>query len=220
MQLKHSSFLLYFSKIPLCKEIYVSGPPVGSARCVAKSGWINEKIFVKYLEHFFQFTKCSTKNLVLLIMDNHASHISLTASLMGRKHGIMKVTIYPHTSHKLQPLDRTVYGPFKRYYNSVLGNWMKENPVTAFFIYGIAQLAKQPFELAFTPKNILSGFPSTGIFPLNPDVFTNDDFTPSTIKDRPPLAFTTDLNSSCVELEEGSLFKKGLDNLNNACERI
>ena len=174
MQLKTQSLL--------CKGIYVSR---GASRfCwMCCKNWMNkcEETFVKYLEHFIQFTKCNTKNPVLLIMDNHASHISLTASLIGRKHGIVMVTIYPHTSQKLQHLDRTVYGPFKRYYNSALDNWMRENLATTFSIYGIAQLAKQVFELAFTPKNILSGFRSTGICPLNPDISTDDDFAPSAI---------------------------------------
>ena len=161
----------------------LAGVPVGSPGCTAKSGWINEEIFVKYLEHFIRFTKCNTKDPVLLIMDNHASHIFLTALLMGRKHGIVMVTTYPYTSHKLQPLDLTVYGSFKRYYNSALDNWMRKNPATRFSIYGIAQLAKQAFELAFTSRNILSGFQKTGICPLNPDVFTDDNFAPSAITD-------------------------------------
>jgi len=104
---------------------------------------------------------------------------------MGRKHGTVMVTIHPHTSHKLQPLDRTVFGSFKKYYNSALDNWMKENPETAFSIYGIAQIVKQAFELAFSPKNIKSGFQNTRICPLNPDVFTEDVFDPSAVTDRP-----------------------------------
>ena len=118
------------------------------------------------------------------------------------------VTICPHTSHKLQPLDRTFYQGFKRYYNSALDNWMRENPTTTFSIYGIAQLAKQAFEFAFTPRNILSGFRSRGIYPLNPDIFTDDDFAISSITDRPPLASTTDLNSSRVELEKNRFLEK------------
>ena len=94
---------------------------------------------------------------------------------------------------------------------------MRENPVTTFSIYEIAQLAKQEFELAFTSRNILSGFQSTGIFPLNPDIFTDADFAPSAITDRLPLASTTDLNLSRVELEKESLPGKGLDDLNDAC---
>ena len=175
MHLKTQS-LLIFPRSRFVKESMLAGVSVGSAGCAAKSGWINEEIFVKYIEHFVQFTKCRTEDPILFITDNHTSGISLTASLMGKKHEIVMVTIYPHTSQKLKPLDRTVYGPFKRYYNSALDNWMKENPVPTFSICGIAQLAKQAFELAFTPRNILSGFRSTGICPLNPDIFTDDDF--------------------------------------------
>ena len=69
----------------------LAGAPVGSAGFAAKSGWINEEIFVKYLEHFIQITKCSAENPVLLVMDNHASDISLTGSLIGRKHEIVMV---------------------------------------------------------------------------------------------------------------------------------
>ena len=131
-------FYFIFPRSRFVNKSILAGAPMGSAEFAAKSGLINEEIFVKYLEHFIQFTKCSTENPILLIMDNHPSHISLAASLMKGKHGIVIVTIYSLTSHKLQPLDRTGYGPFKGYYNSALDNWVKENPVTAFSIYGIA----------------------------------------------------------------------------------
>ena len=172
-----------FPRSRFVKESMLAGAAVVSVWCAAKSGWIDVEIFLKYIKQFIQFTNCSTKNPVLLIMDNHASHISLTASLMGRKHEKVMVTIHPHTSHKLQSLDRTVYGPFKRYYNAALDNWIRENPATVLSICGVAQLAKQAFELAFTPRRILSGFRRTGICPLNPNVFTDDDFASSAITD-------------------------------------
>ena len=56
--------------------------------------------------------------------------------------------------------------------------------------------------------------------PPKPRYFFDDDFAPSATTDRPPLASTTNLNSSRVELEERSLLKKGLDDSNNACENI
>ena len=97
---------------------------------------------------------------------------------------------------------------------------MRENSATTFSIYGIAQLVKQAFELAFTPRNILSGLRSNGICPLNPDVFTGDDFASSVITDQPPSASTTNLNSSRMELTEESLPGKDMDELNNACEDV
>ena len=47
----------------------------------------------------------------------------------------------------------------------------------------------------------------------------DDDFTPSSITDRQPVASTTDLNSSCLERAE-ELFpaEKDFDELNDTCE--
>ena len=65
----------------------------------------------------------------------------------------------------------------------------------------------------------MSGFRCTGIYPLNPNVFTDDDFAPSAITDRPPLASTTDLNSRSVERTEELLpAEKDFDELNDTCE--
>ena len=75
------------------------------------------------------------------------------------------------------------------------------------------------FELAFAPRNILSGFQGTGICPLNPNVFTDDNFAPSAITDRQPVASTTDLNSSSVERTDELLpVEKDLDEFNDTCE--
>ena len=137
---------------------------------------------------------------------------------MGKKQRIMNGDNL--LSHKLQPLDHIVYRLFKRYYNSAVNKSMRENQATTFFIHGMVELAKQAFELIFTTRNILSGFSTTEICPLNPDIFTNNDFATSVITDQLPLAFTTDLNLSHVELAEESLPGKGLDNLNNAHENV
>lgn len=38
------------------------------------------------------------------------------------------LTIPPHTSNCLQPLDKSVYGPFKTYYSTALDRLMRSNP--------------------------------------------------------------------------------------------
>jgi len=47
------------------------------------------------------------------------------------------ITIPPHCSHKVQPLDCTVFGPFKRYYNVAVKSWMLDNPGKAMTICNI-----------------------------------------------------------------------------------
>ena len=54
-------------------------------------------------------------------MDNHPSHISVDALKLAKDHGVNILTLPPHTSHKTQSLDRTVFGPLKVYFNSAMG---------------------------------------------------------------------------------------------------
>ena len=91
------------------------------------------------------------------------------------------LTIPPHTSHRLQPLDRCVYGPFKTAYNMATDAWLRSNPGKTVTIYDIPELVKQAQNSAMTPTNIVSGFESTGIFPYNRDLFTDVDFAPAAI---------------------------------------
>lgn len=46
---------------------------------VSDSGWISEQLFIDWLKHFKSFTRPSVDNPILLILDNHESHISLHA---------------------------------------------------------------------------------------------------------------------------------------------
>lgn len=120
-------------------------------------------------------------------LDNHEAHISLKALDIAKTNGIVMLTIPPHTSHRLQPLDKSVYGPFKTYYNRALDGWMRSNPSKTANIYQIPGCVNDAFMSAMTPRNISSGFRSTGIFPYNRDVFSDAEFEPSMVSDRPNL---------------------------------
>ncbi|KAJ4430929.1 hypothetical protein ANN_19522, partial [Periplaneta americana] len=125
-----------------------------------------------------------TKDKQLLIMDNHDSHISVDGVNYAKNNGIVLLTIPPHTSHKLQPLDRSLFGPLKKYYNTAAADWMLMNPGKTITIYEVAGLLGIAFPQAVTPKNIMSGFISSGIWPLNSNIFTDDEFLTSYVTDR------------------------------------
>jgi len=116
-----------------------------------------------------------------------------------RENGIILLSFPPHTSHKLQPLDRSVYGPFKRFYNAAADSWMKSNPGKTMVIYNIPSLIKAALPNAATSKNIISGFTSTGIWPFNKDVFTEEDYLPSEVTNR--LLVTENVTSDSVSNE-------------------
>lgn len=53
------------------------------------------------------------ENKVLLVTDNQDSHITVASLNRARDNDIVLLTLPPHTSRKLQPLDWTLHGPFK-----------------------------------------------------------------------------------------------------------
>ncbi|KAB0793383.1 hypothetical protein PPYR_13003 [Photinus pyralis] len=170
----------------------LQGAPPGSAGATHSSGWMTKENFLKYLEHFRKHSNCSLNNKQLIILDNHDSHVNIEIINFARSNGLVLLTLPPHTSHKLQPLDRTVFEPLKTYYNSVASDWMTNNPGKNLTIYDIAGLLGQAYPKAFSPANIQSGFRVSGIFPFNSDIFREDEFYTSLVTDRPnPMGETT-----------------------------
>ena len=60
----------------------------------------------------------------VLILDGHGLHKELKVILYPREHYIHMISLPPHTTHKLQPLDRTIMRPFKAAYNEACTEWM------------------------------------------------------------------------------------------------
>lgn len=180
----HIPPMLIFPRVYF-KERMLSGAPVGTIGAATSTGWSNEEMFLKFLEHFMKHVKSSKEERVLLIMDNHETHLSVDVLERASSVGIVIVTFPPHTSHRLQPLDVSVYAPFKTFYNQALVEWHVNNPGKTFDIYCVSQVVGTVFPRAFAMKNIISGYKATGIFPLDKGVFTDEDFLSSFVTDRP-----------------------------------
>ncbi|KAL7891114.1 hypothetical protein AOLI_G00005900 [Acnodon oligacanthus] len=178
------------------KEQFMNGSTAGSVGHSTRSGWVNEEAFK---EHFIRQTNCSTNHPVLLILDNQESHISLKAVTTAKENGVVMLTLPPHTSYRLQPLDKTVYYSMKTCYNSAMDGLMRTNPGRTVMIYEVPELVNQTFMSAITPRNITSGFIVMGIYPFNRDIFPDEDYAPSmltgqTQKSPPPVLVLTCLD--------------------------
>lgn len=179
--------------------------PAGTTGAADPSGWMTGANFVKYMEHFLKHVPCSKENPHLLIYDNHDSHITVAVVELAKSRGVVLLTIPPHTSHKTQPLDRTVFGPLKHYYNTAASDWMSVNPGKNLSIYDIPGLLSIAYPKAFTIGNIVSGFRATGIWPFNSQIFTDDEYASSIATDRPAPDEVLQVDLACVA---------GLSNLN------
>lgn len=161
------------------KEHFLNGAPEGSLGLANKSGWMNAELHLQVLKHIQRHTLSSKENPVLLLCDNHESHISIDAVNFCREHGIIYLSFPPHTSHKMQPLDVGVFGPFKGKLKVAFNDWHVMNVTKTITIYQIAELSKTAFLDSFTPKNITSGFSKPGIWPFNKLAFADEDFAPT-----------------------------------------
>lgn len=167
------------------KDHMIKGAPVGTTGFATKTGWMNGDIFLEVLKHFQKNTRATLENKVILIIDNHESHITIGSLNFCKKNGIILVSLPPHTSNKLQPLDCTVFKSFKTAFNIACNDWMLTNPGKMISIYEIAGLCGQAYEISFTPKNISRGFEVTGIWPFNRNVFSEIDYLGAKVTDRP-----------------------------------
>ena len=103
---------------------------------------------------------------------------------MAFKNKVQVLFLPAHTSHKTQPLDRSVFSALKTYYRQ------QTKPLTA--CRGSAPAHKQHFLLAYrdasregvSPTNVKSGFKKTGIWPFNPSQVLNDP--KALIRNSPP----------------------------------
>ncbi|MBS0032909.1 MAG: hypothetical protein KFE23_02420 [Candidatus Baumannia cicadellinicola] len=139
------------------KDHFIAYGPPGSAGSSNKSGWIQEEDFALFLKHFHKHTKSSIENPCLLLLDNPGSHLSIDGLNFAKDNGIIMLSFPPHCSHKLQPLDKSVYGPLKKYVNSACDDWMISNPGKTMTICDIPGIVARAYPLAMTPTNILSG---------------------------------------------------------------
>lgn len=70
-------------------------------------------LFLEVFKHIKKHTCCSKDKKIILTMYNHESHCTLDAVMYAKDNGMVLVTLPPHCSHRLQPLDVGVLGPFK-----------------------------------------------------------------------------------------------------------
>ncbi|CAH2095091.1 unnamed protein product [Euphydryas editha] len=167
------------------KNLMMHGAPPGSLGLANPSGWMTSDLFVEVMKHFIKCSSTTPENPCLLIMDNHESHLSIEALDLAKQSGVVILTFHPHTTHKLQPLDVGLMGPLKTYYYSALESWMLQNPGKPVTIYEIARFIGHAYPRSMTPLNISAAFAKCGIFPFNKDIFSDEDFMPSSVTDRP-----------------------------------
>lgn len=166
--------------------------PAGSLYRCSHNGWITEELFLEWLQHFQKITKPSEEEPVLLICDNHSSHISLSVYNFCKANHISLVSLPPHTSHRLQPLDICFFGPLKAAFSKECDAFLRtqtkpDRPLPKITPYDIAGLFNKAYMRVATIEKGVSGFASAGIYPLRPNKFSEEDFIGTRINSQEPM---------------------------------
>lgn len=86
------------------------------------------------------------------------------------------LSLPPHSSHRMQPLDVTFFGPLKAAYRRECDIFMKNNAMVKITPYDLSEIFNKAYSNVASIQKCVSGFSATGIYPLNPDKFNDDDF--------------------------------------------
>ena len=146
---------------------YQTGIPEAWRIAVSDNGWTNDKLGLEWIRHFHDHTKHCKGKWRLLIFDGHGSHQTAEFRDFCLQNFILTLCMPAHTSHILQPLDVSCFGPLKKAYGSQIENRMR---------LGVNHITKEEFLPAFktahehvmTAGNITSGFRATGLAPFDP----------------------------------------------------
>lgn len=134
--------------------------------------------------NFQKYTNASLDYKVLLLFDNHSSHISIQSLDFCKLNGTVVLSFPPQCSHKLQSLNRSVYRPLKKAVNTACGGCMESFPGKTITLYNIPGIVKTALPPALTKTNIQAGVRCTGIFHCNREIFTELNFVSSHFTDR------------------------------------
>nr|CAH0101102.1 unnamed protein product [Daphnia galeata] len=126
--------------------------PEGFIPLAHKSGWMTAEFFLVSLKHLQKQINCSSQYPILLIMDNHVSHISYPIVKFAKQNGIVLFTLPPHTSH--QDLKKEHH------------DWIMTHPGARISIYVVPGLNVTPYMKRFNCRNIKSSFAACGIYPF------------------------------------------------------
>ena len=145
------------------------GEIVGTQYGFSESGWTNSILFDSWFKKQFMRYAPAGRPLILFL-DGHSSHYFPDTIALAAENGIIIFTLPPNTTHLTQPLDKGVFGPFKQHWRRVCHDFKISHPGQVVNDYNFCRLFSKAWIESMTTSNIIAGFHTTGIFPIDRNV--------------------------------------------------
>ena len=138
----------------------------GTTYAGTSNGWVNAEIFNSWFSKHFLAHAPSARPLILLL-DGHSSHFKSIVLRLAAENGVIIFCLPSNTTHLTQPLDKGCFGPLKAYWKEECQEYLNMNPGRVVTRYQFSEILSKAWAKGMTMKNIIGGFKTTGIFPLN-----------------------------------------------------
>lgn len=138
---------------------------------------------------------------VILIYDGHGSHVASQLRKIAFENNVHLYKLPPHTTHRLQPLDVGIFGPIQRSWQEQCEAALEED-IAGLHISQAVKAYMIARQAGMCPEIITKAWKKSGLNPINPDLFTDDDYSPSKSSStcpqhpRNPFAESSDSSSS------------------------
>jgi len=135
-----------------------------------ENGWSDDNTAVTWLRNIFlpETRPANPSEKRLLILDGHGSHTTEEFMWLAFSNNVQLLFLPAHTSHVLQPLDLSVFGPLKARYRA------RYNEVVSGFDEGTVaekraflECYRQARVCGMTESNIKAGWKATGLWPVS-----------------------------------------------------
>ena len=130
------------------------------------TGWSNSSLFLDFFNNHFM--RHVTARPCLLLYDGHFTHVTFDINDSARKENIHLFVLPPHSSHCLQPLDVSVFSPFKKSLSTDCHKFLHSHPNRILVKEDLPYIIGTAFQNSLTVSTIMSGYRKTGIFPFDP----------------------------------------------------
>lgn len=129
---------------------------------------IQEKAWMShFIQSFERLGGISPERQHLLIMDGYTSHITLEVVEEAKLGRLDLLTLLSHTSHTIQPLDCSIFNPFKAYFKAYRDYWQAQNLTKTTSKETLAHWILLALRKALSEKNIKNSFKGDENYPLN-----------------------------------------------------
>ena len=140
----------------------------GTIYGLSSKGWIDQEIFYLWFKKLF-LRYAPTIRPLLLLLDGHSSHYCPEAIRYAAEQQVIIFTFPPNTTHLTQPLDKGMFGPLKIAWREAVHDFLTKNPGMIISKYNFSQVFSEAWLKSMTPKNVIAGFQTTGVYPPNRD---------------------------------------------------